>query len=91
MDLNDARAFVIPRGKYNGQTIQSVASGHPDDVRGMFDDEPGDTEFRKALETFIYWADAEADPGDPDLPPAEDLVDGELDENGDIADPAAYE
>lgn len=113
MDLNDARAFVIPRGKHNGQTIQAAASGHLDAVREMLDEEESGTEFRDALETFVSWADSEPQ-DDADVPPEpeeetsdfdtpdqceltddgpipEKLVDGELDENGDVADPEAYE
>ncbi len=91
MDLTDARAFVIPRGTYNGQTIQAVASGHLDDVREMIDDEPAETDFHEALETFLVWTDSESDP-DVDVPPdPEDLVEGELDDDGEIGDPTPCE
>ncbi len=91
MDLNDARAFVIPRGKYNGQTIQAVASGHLDDVREMLEDEKSGTDFQDALEAFVSWTDSEPQ-DNADVPPEpEELVEGELDENGDLADREAYE
>ncbi len=86
MDLTDARAFVVPRGKYRGQTIQGVASGGLEDVREMLEAESAEGNFREALETFLAWVDSESDPDtdvphDPDDPdePAPDTVD--LDED----------
>ena len=91
MNLADAQAFVIPRGAHSGRTLQAVAAGHLDEVRDLLDDEDSATPFYEALQTFIAWADGrEAD--EADVPPEpEELVEGELDENGDIADPEAYE
>jgi hypothetical protein len=71
MDLNDARAFVVPRGKYRGQTIQGVASGGLEDVREMLDAETEKGNFQEALETFVAWVDSESDP-DTDVPPDTD-------------------
>ena len=71
MDLSDARAFVVPRGKYRGQTIQGVASGRLEDVREMLDAESAEGNFREALKTFVAWVDSEADP-DTDVPPEAD-------------------
>lgn len=67
MDLTDARAFVVPRGKYRGQTIQGVASGGLEDVREMLESESAEGNFREALETFVAWVDSESDP-DTDVP-----------------------
>lgn len=71
MDLTDARAFVIPRGKYRGQTIQGVAAGGFQDVREMLEAESAEGNFREALETFVAWVDSEADP-EADVPPEAD-------------------
>lgn len=103
MNLADAQSFVIPKGAHNGRTIQAVAAGHLDDVRELLDGEESDTPLFEALQTFIAWADGRAD-DDADVPPDGDLFndpdsaasvaafgEGELDENGDVADPEAYE
>lgn len=91
MNLADAQSFVIPKGAHSGRTIQAVAAGHLDDVRDLLDGEESDTPLFEALQTFIAWADDRVhDAADVPSEP-EELVEGELDENGDIADPEAYE
>ena len=91
MNLSDAQSFVIPKGTHSGRTLQAVAAGHLDDVRELLDGEESDTPFYEALQTFIAWADDRTSDA-ADVPPEpEDLAEGELDENGDIADPEAYE
>ena len=90
MNLSDAQAFVIPRGAHSGRTIQALGAGHLDDVRELLDDEPSDTPFFEALQTFIAWADGQAS-DDADVPPEPDEQEevGNVDDDGE--DDETYE